>query len=100
MKTPRSLLTQVYLETRRGLELANQGGARAKVKEIDLVELEAESGEGSGFEATATWTVAGSVGHWGHVHKRQNQYQAALTVESVGGVWKLTSLEVLEEVRL
>ena len=36
------LLTRIYLDTRRGLELANQGGARAKVKEIALSELSAE----------------------------------------------------------
>ena len=28
------LLEQIYLETRRGLELQSQGGARAKVKEV------------------------------------------------------------------
>ena len=33
------LLTDIYLETRRGLELASQGGARAKVKEIEMLEV-------------------------------------------------------------
>jgi hypothetical protein len=94
------LLAQIYLETRRGLELASQGGARVKVKEVELVDLAAEPAEGGGFVATATWKASGSVGHWGHVHQRQNHYRAALHVEPVAGTWKLTGLEVLEEERL
>jgi hypothetical protein len=94
------LLTEIYLETRRGLELANQGGARAKVKEMALVDLVAEPAAAGGFRARATWIVAGSVGHWGHVHQRRNQYRADLDVRPVNGAWKLTGIEVLEEERL
>jgi hypothetical protein len=93
------LLTQVYLETRRGLELANQGGARAKVKQVELGEVLAER-SGPGFRALATWVVAGSVGHWGHVHQRSNRYHASLIVQPVDGAWKLADLEILEEMRL
>jgi hypothetical protein len=94
------LLGQIYLETRRGLELANQGGARAKVKEIALLDVAAEPAADGGFVATTTWKVSGSVGHWGHVHQRTNQYRAELHVAPVAGVWKLTGLEILEEERL
>ncbi len=94
------LLAQIYLETRRGLELANQGGARAKVKEIEMIELDTRDGEDGGFVAAATWNVAGSVGHWGHVHERRNQYRAELMIRPVGGDWKLTGLEILDEQRL
>ena len=94
------LLTWIYLETRKGLELANQGGARAKVKEIELVDLEARAGANGGFVATATWNVGGSVGHWGHVHQRRNKYRAQLEIEPVDAVWKLTGIEILEEQRL
>jgi len=94
------LLEQIYLETRRGLELASQGGARVKVKEIALVELTAESADSGGFIATVTWNAAGSVGHWGHVHQRQNQYQAELRIQPVAGVWKLVGMEILQEERL
>ena len=94
------LLQQIYLETRKGLELANQGGARAKVKEIVLDELSTDAGANGGFVAEATWTVAGSVGHWGHVHQRANRYKGMLTIEPVDGAWKLVSAEVLEEERI
>jgi len=31
---------------------------------------------------------------------RKNQYEAKLTVEPVDGVWKITSLEMIEEKRI
>jgi hypothetical protein len=94
------LLTDIYLETRRSLELENQGGARAKVKQVDVLEASNEPVPGGGFHSTATWNVAGSVGHWGHIHQRINQYIAEFTVEEIDGVWKITSLEILQEERL
>ena len=36
--------------------------------------------EGNGFTCRTVWTVAGSVGHWGHLHTRRNRYEAVLTV--------------------
>jgi len=93
------LLTSTYIETRRGLELASQGGARAKVQQIEMLEVDAER-ESTGFRATCTWNVAASVGHWGHIHQRRNQYVAEVTVEPVDGVWKITVLELIQEERL
>jgi hypothetical protein len=94
------LLTQIYLETRRGLVLENQGGARAKVKEIEVVDMTASGGEDGGFLADVTWVVGGSVGHWGHLHQRRNKYQAELDIRPVNGVWKLVGMVVLQEERL
>jgi hypothetical protein len=94
------LLEQIYLETRRGLELHGQGGARARVKEVEVTELSARSAEGGAFDATTTWNVGGSVGHWGHVHQRRNRYRAELRVAPLDGAWKLVDLQVLEEERL
>ena len=94
------LLAQIYLETRRSLELANQGGARAKVKQVEMIDVAAEPAPEGGFIAMASWSVAGSVGHWGHVHERKNRYRAELAVEPVDGSWKLVGLEVLQEERL
>jgi hypothetical protein len=94
------LLEQIYLETRRGLELASQGGARAKVKQVELDSLEVERAGTEGFVASAVWSVHGSVGHWGHIHQRSNRYRAELTVAPIEERWKLTELTILEEERL
>jgi hypothetical protein len=95
------LLTEIYLETRRGLELTGQGGARAKVTEVAMLDVQPEALRGEpGFRALCSWTVAGSVGHWGHVHQRTNRYSAELTVQPVDGAWRVTALTLLEEERL
>ncbi len=96
--TEGAVLEQTYLETRRGLELQSQGGARAKVEAVELVDLEVTPGE-DGFSAHTTWNVAGAVGHWGHVHQRRNQYEADLEIAPVDGAWKLVGLEIVREER-
>jgi len=96
------LLRRIYIETRRALELANQGGARAKVKQVEIESTEELSAldDGPGFAVDCTWKVAGAVGHWGHIHMRRNRYEARLVIRPVDGVWKITDLEILDERRL
>ncbi len=95
------LLTQTYLETQRSLELRNQGGARVKVNEVDIIACRPEPvGDGIGFTADCRWNVAGSVGHWGHIHQRRNQYNALVTVRAIEGAWRITEMELLSEERL
>jgi hypothetical protein len=94
------LLERIYLETRKGLELENQGGARAKVKNIELVDISTRQGDDGAFFAEATWNVYGSVGHWGHIHQRSNRYVAELDITPIDDIWKLTGLEIIDEQRL
>lgn len=95
-----ALLSDVYLEMRRGLVLANQGGAVARVKGIELVDIAANPVEDQAIEATVTWLVRASVGHWGHIHERRNQYQANLRLQPIDGAWKLVDLEIVDAIRL
>jgi len=94
------LLTDIYLETQKSLELANQGGARVKVKTTEVSNAELMKRNGDILTIASDWNVSGSVGHWGHVHQRTNAYRAILEVSEIDGVWKLTDLEILEEQRL
>jgi hypothetical protein len=95
------LLTDIYLETRRSLELENQGGARVKVKQVEVLSSDARPlDEGQGFVTLLTWNVSGSVGHWGHIHTRTNQYEARLTVRAIDGAWKLTDMQLIQEQRI
>jgi hypothetical protein len=95
------LLTDIFLETKRSLVLANQGGARAKVKNVllDGIELKANDTDNS-FTVIADWTVNGSVGHWGHIHQRSNRYQALFSITVDEQQWKLQTMTVLQEERL
>ena len=94
------LLTDIYLETQKGLELANQGGARVKVKTTEVNNAELLDRDGNHLTIASDWNVSGSVGHWGHIHQRTNGYRANLQISEIDGVWKLTGLEILEEQRL
>jgi hypothetical protein len=65
-----------------------------------MLDVAAEPGPQGSFLATASWNVAGSVGHWGHIHQRRNRYRAELKVAPIDGAWKLVGVEILEEERI
>ena len=94
------LLTDIYLETQKSLELANQGGARVKVKATEVGSAQLVARDGNLLTIASDWKVFGSVGHWGHIHQRINGYRANLEISEIDGVWKLTGLEILDEQRL
>jgi hypothetical protein len=95
------LLTQIYLEVQDSLALENQGGAKVKVKQVDLTETQVRPlPESDGFTARCSWVVTGSVGHWGHIHQRKNAYQATLHIEPFENSWKITNLYLENEQRL
>jgi hypothetical protein len=91
-------LTEVYLEHRRALELEERGGARARVEAVEI--LEVRDVEASPDGAEAGWKVGGNVTHFGHRHFRQNRYDALVHLVSDEGLWKVRSIEILEEERL
>jgi len=94
------LLAEVYLQTKKSMVLENQGGIQVKVKEVEVLDVEEVSTEKEGMAYHCKWIVRGDVGHWGHIHRRTNQYNAILNVKPVDGVWKLFDIDIIEEVRL
>jgi hypothetical protein len=72
------LLADIYLQTKRGMVLENQGGISVKVSDVSLMEVEEVESDNAGIAYKCSWQVKGSVGHWGHIHQRTNQYQAVL----------------------
>jgi hypothetical protein len=96
-----SLLTQIYLEHRHVLDMAERGGAQGRVEAVDVAQVGAvESTDSNGFRVQVSWTIAGSVVHFGHRHYRKNQYQAWITIVAIDGVWKLRRLDIIDEQRL
>ena len=96
------LLAELYLQNRRSFAIQQAGGAQAKIKAVDIQQAQAQRlDSGSlGYTIAGRWTALGSVGHWGHIHMRQNLYDAIVTVEAIDGQWKITNLELLEEKRI
>ena len=96
------LLSDIYLQNRQSLVVTQAGGARARVKEVEILSVTVDGSDGNplGMVFDAQWTAMGTVGHWGHIHTRKNQYHANITVEPVDGAWKIMDLELLEEKRI
>jgi hypothetical protein len=96
------LLSEIYLQNRKSMVVAQAGGARARVKEVKILEVDVSQPDDRpmGLMFQAKWTAMGSVGHWGHIHIRKNQYLANIDVEPVAGTWKIIALELLEEKRI
>ncbi len=95
------LLRDVYLQTREGMELESQGGVRARVKDVEIVETYSESLPNEiGFKFHTIWNVSGSVEHWGHKHNRINQYEAEILVKPIEDSWKITNIDLIEEKRV
>jgi hypothetical protein len=95
------MLSDVYLETRESMVIENQGGARARVEDVEIVDVSSESlPDELGLKFHTTWNVSDSVEHWGHKHNRINQYEAEITVKPVEGSWKITNIDLIEEKRV
>ena len=94
------LLSEVYLQTRKGLEA--EQGVQVVVEQVKIKSATVSSANwwGEGMSIRAMWEVSGRVGHWGHEHQRANWYTANLKLKSVDGNWKLTDLEILDEIRI
>ena len=49
------------------------------------------------FQYLARWRVTGTVEHWGHIHLRENQYEALLTVHSTTAGWKIAGYQLRDQ---
>lgn len=95
------VLERVYLEMRKGLRLENQGGARVRVREVEVLEVTGEdSTDPDTLRYRTRWNATGSVGHWGHTHLRTNSYDALVTLSRLDDHWKIADIDILEEQRL
>jgi hypothetical protein len=91
------LLEQVYLDTRKSIEVENQGGLQIKVSEVAIEDLQSVSASTAAYTYRCRWRVAGAVGHWGHIHSRENEVTAQITIATVDDSWKIVALQLIHE---
>ncbi len=91
------LLSEVYLETRKSMEVKNQGGLRIAVKEVEVTQTELMDETGLEHSFRCRWRVAGWIGHWGHVHARANEHEALIAISPRDDAWKITKIEMLDQ---
>ncbi len=99
------LLEDLYLQIRQNLKMEEEGGGISRVEEIELINgshrpVEASPGAIQAFHYETSWTVTGTVEHWGHIHTRRNRYHAIFTVEGFPSGWRITKFDPLQEERL
>ncbi len=94
------LLSEIYIQTKQSMVLENQGGLQVKLKDVNIEEVEFVNKEEEGLIFRTKWLVQGDVGHWGHIHKRTNKYDAFIKVKPVDGVWKMYDIDIVEETRI
>jgi len=94
-------LTDIYLQNRQSMAMEKLGGARAKIVEVNVLELfDVDRKENGGLVADVLWMVRGSVNHFGHTHYRQNQYRALVSFNSDKATWKISHIETIDERRI
>jgi len=94
-------LSKIYLESRRLLELENRGGARARIDDVEILEVNSvESSKEGGLKIEGIWKVSGSVNHYGHTHYRQNINNAVLNLLPIEDAWKIQGIEIIDEQRI
>ncbi len=95
------LLRDLYLQINERLTLQDQGGAIAKIEQVQFLEgtkgEEFGAGDQLGFNFRCRWNLVGTVEHWGHIHERTNQYDAEFKVQIRDGAWKITRMQGLDE---
>lgn len=91
------ILKEAYLQTRQQLEVEDQGNAKVKIDQVALGHLQIETVTSKSFQCRCSWLASGTVGHWGHIHRRAINYVAELEITAIGERWKITSLQVMDE---
>jgi hypothetical protein len=56
--------------------------------------------EGGVLHLRVSWNISGKVGHWGHIHRRTNSYEADLIIVPVEDAWKIRDFDALSQDRL
>lgn len=93
------LLRTLYLQFKRSLLMAEQGGAMSRVKNVNIVAGKMKPAK-NGFAYDCTWRVTGTVEHWGHLHTRENEYEGTFTIAATPSGWKIIDYELRRQKRV
>ena len=95
-----SLVTDLYLDSRRRLAAGTRDGAMVTVKHVALQTVELQPPAGNEPPVyRCRWTVTAKVTHWQHTHERNNLYEGDLSLAVENKAWKLASMNLISEER-
>lgn len=92
-------------QIQHSLQMQEQRGAIARMRDGKLVDNRPVAAQTNAtglpqFHVQCRWRVAGTVEHWGHIHTREHQYEAMLTVRAQPNHWKITAYDLLDKQRV
>ncbi|MEO0652592.1 MAG: hypothetical protein AAFZ65_18110, partial [Planctomycetota bacterium] len=100
------LLDTLYRQVYRGLVMEEEGGAVSRVQAVRRLDADVEQqgrleGDRFGFTVRTRWEIDGSVLHFGHRHRRTQEYEARYVVarpEGASDGWRIVGSEVLSQI--
>jgi hypothetical protein len=101
-----ALLDDIYNDVFQGLILRDEGGAMCKIEKVEILRSETKDvaadvdRENLDFKISCRWRVTGLVEHWGHAHRRVNEYSAVYTLMPFGDAWKIADVEMDDQKRV
>ncbi|PTX44860.1 hypothetical protein C8P64_0843 [Christiangramia gaetbulicola] len=95
------LLDNVYLDSRRRLNIGLREGAEVSVQEVELNSLGEPDlqTDKDVFEYPVQWTVTARVRHLKHIHYRKNSYTGTIALKSIDNKWKISKINLTSEDR-
>ncbi|MCP9200499.1 hypothetical protein MKO06_11300 [Gramella sp. GC03-9] len=95
------LLDNVYLDSRRRLNMGLREGAEVSVQEVELNSMGKPQvlQDPESIEYPAQWTVTARVRHLKHIHYRKNQYTGTVALKAIDNKWKISKISLTSEER-
>ena len=102
-------LQKLYRTIFQSLVMQEEGGAVARISEVRPIDIavgeirRADGDDGvvrSAFDVECRWQVEGVVSHWGHSHRRVNEYVAEWDAVDGPEGWRLVGARITEQDRL
>lgn len=100
-----ALLDSLYGDIYESLILREDGGAVCVIQDVQrqsttvLPPTDDDRAQAQ-FKVDCAWQVMGHVAHWGHIHRRVNEYRAVYTVRHADSAWRIAAVEVKDHRRV
>jgi hypothetical protein len=96
------LIDEFYNSIFESLVMRGEGGAICEIERLEQLDGRTQDSTpgDKAFEVDWKWRVYGEVSHWGHQHRRINQYHALYEVAYVNQAWRISDVEILSQERV
>jgi hypothetical protein len=97
------ILDDIYNTVYRGLIMKDEGGAVCvvdKVNTLNTIFIAPLETDQLDYQVQCDWQIIGMVNHWGHTHRRANEYSASYTISAIDQQWRITDSKVTKQQRV